>query len=563
MLPGMNGLEICRQLRAKPHYSPILMLTAKAEEIDKIIGLETGADDYLTKPFSVREFISRVKAIFRRVQLIRENLPAGTHRPVLHANGLLIDGEKRKVTVQHTRISLTPKEFDLLYLLLPIPAAATPGKSCCAWCGDMNSTATNTRSTPTSTACGQKLKKTLLIPDASSPPGASATVFKMQTEQPYSGSDSIRHSLYWRISLALLVLFFLLGISFMIITTYPANRYYEETSQKLNARVAMQMLEEVPPFVNGKVNGEALGKIMHSMMAVNPSLEVYLLDTTGRIITYVVLDKKVKLRSVSLSPIRQFLQTEGTRYIRGDNPRNPKRETIFSAAPVRQDGRLLGYVYMVLASEEYETISASLWDSYILRIGTWSFFLVLVAAFAIGLAVLWWLTRNLRKIRSTVRAFEAGDLSARIPVTSRDELAALSQSINRMADTIVQNMEELRQVDTLRKELVANISHDLRTPLSVIHGYVETLSIKQNQLSAADQQKYTDIILRSTDKLKRLVNDLFELSKLEARQVSPQLQVFSVQKLLQDVAGKYQLLAHQKEVGAADRFYASVAAGAG
>ncbi len=121
MLPEKDGLEICRDLRANKITTPILMLTARSEEIDKIIGLETGADDYLTKPFSVREFIARVKAIFRRVDMLKEG---NKETLIVKHNGLIVDQSKRKVTINDERIELTPKEFDLLYLL-----ASNPGKS--------------------------------------------------------------------------------------------------------------------------------------------------------------------------------------------------------------------------------------------------------------------------------------------------------------------------------------------------------------------------------------------------------------------------------------------------
>ncbi|MEQ8927278.1 MAG: response regulator transcription factor [Fulvivirga sp.] len=121
MLPNKDGLEICRDLRAQKIHTPILMLTARSEEIDKIMGLETGADDYLTKPFSVREFIARVKAIFRRVEMSKED---PEEEAVLKVGSLIIDHAKRKVLDGTDRIELTPKEFDLLYLL-----ASNPGKS--------------------------------------------------------------------------------------------------------------------------------------------------------------------------------------------------------------------------------------------------------------------------------------------------------------------------------------------------------------------------------------------------------------------------------------------------
>lgn len=125
MLPNKDGLEICRQLRAKDVFTPILMLTAKAEEIDKVLGLEFGADDYMTKPFSVREFVARVKAIFRRTEMSqnKKNI-LESNDLIMQFGNLTIDLDKRKVSIQEQRIDLSPKEFDLLNLL-----ASKPGKS--------------------------------------------------------------------------------------------------------------------------------------------------------------------------------------------------------------------------------------------------------------------------------------------------------------------------------------------------------------------------------------------------------------------------------------------------
>lgn len=124
MLPGMDGLEVCRKLRAQEIQSPILMLTAKSEEIDKVLGLEIGADDYLTKPFSIREFIARVKAIFRRASMQNQQTVEGAKEEIIHIDELQIDKSKRKVLLKGTRIDLTPKEYDLLLLM-----ANHPGKS--------------------------------------------------------------------------------------------------------------------------------------------------------------------------------------------------------------------------------------------------------------------------------------------------------------------------------------------------------------------------------------------------------------------------------------------------
>ncbi len=124
MLPGVDGLEICRRVRAKETTTPILMLTAKSEEIDKVLGLELGADDYLTKPFSVREFIARVKALFRRVEMFQQKIQPDVPQSLLSFGELEVDLDKRKVSIEGQRIDLSPKEFELLSLL-----ASHPGKS--------------------------------------------------------------------------------------------------------------------------------------------------------------------------------------------------------------------------------------------------------------------------------------------------------------------------------------------------------------------------------------------------------------------------------------------------
>lgn len=119
MLPGMDGLEICRRLRAKSVYTPILMLTSKSSELDRVLGLEMGADDYLTKPFSVMELVARVKAIFRRVEAIQDR--EVKVRQLLTIGDMTIDAERRVVTLHGKPVELTAKEFDLLQHLAHNP----------------------------------------------------------------------------------------------------------------------------------------------------------------------------------------------------------------------------------------------------------------------------------------------------------------------------------------------------------------------------------------------------------------------------------------------------------
>jgi DNA-binding response OmpR family regulator len=112
MLPGMGGLEICQRIRGQDRYTPVLMLTSKSSELDRVLGLEMGADDYLTKPFSVLELTARIKAIFRRVDNLSRD--QGSAKSVIKSGNLHIDIEKRSVRLNGKPVDLTAKEFDLL-----------------------------------------------------------------------------------------------------------------------------------------------------------------------------------------------------------------------------------------------------------------------------------------------------------------------------------------------------------------------------------------------------------------------------------------------------------------
>ncbi|HST52717.1 MAG TPA: response regulator transcription factor [Pyrinomonadaceae bacterium] len=126
MLPKMDGLAVCRELREKAPYIPILMLTAKDDVVDKVLGLEMGADDYITKPFSLRELEARIKSVMRRAR-VAARTEAGEDAPITRGR-LRIDPAKREVTVGDRQVELTPKEFELLRLFASNPGRVFPRK---------------------------------------------------------------------------------------------------------------------------------------------------------------------------------------------------------------------------------------------------------------------------------------------------------------------------------------------------------------------------------------------------------------------------------------------------
>ncbi|MEM9142613.1 MAG: HAMP domain-containing sensor histidine kinase [Bacteroidota bacterium] len=354
--------------------------------------------------------------------------------------------------------------------------------------------------------------------------------------------------------LAFILLILLMGLSYILITGYFANKYYQETTQRLNAEVANHVIKEkfqnASPFLeDGNVNKALFGDLMHDMMAVNQGIEVYLLDKTGHILYSVVLDPTdaKAQKAVSLSPIQSFILSRGEEFILGDDPRNPGAKKIFSAAQFNDKGRE-GYIYIILAGKEFQLVSSNLLGQYFAKLGIGAVLLTTLFTAILGLLSIWFLTKNLRLMTRTVRKFQEGDLEARIQNPEQSDIEVFAKSFNTMADTIVDNMDKMKSVDLLRRELIANVSHDLRTPLAVLKGYIETLQIKGETLSENEKKEYLEITHGNVDKLSKLINQLFEYSKLEAEQVTPVKEPFSITELSHDLIAKFKVLAQKKDL---------------
>jgi len=367
-------------------------------------------------------------------------------------------------------------------------------------------------------------------------------------------SKTLTPKLIIKLWIAFIVLVILMGASYILITNYFANKHNQETTQRLNAEVASHVIDEkfqnASPFLeDGSVNKPLFGDLMHDMMAVNRGIEVYLLDDVGEILYSVVLDpdEQDAAKNVSLEPINAFIDTDGKEFVLGDDPRTPGEQKIFSAAPYSIDGRN-GYIYIVLAGKKFQEVSSTLMGQYFAKLGLGAFLLTMLFVALIGLLAIWFLTKNLRLIIDTVKRFREGDLTARIEDPESSDISIFANSFNEMADTIVGNMDQMQSIDQLRRELIANVSHDLRTPLAVLKGYVETLQIKNDTLSEDEKKEYLNITHDNIDKLSSLINQLFEYSKLEAEQVTPIKEPFSITELSHDLIAKFKVLADKKGI---------------
>ncbi len=355
--------------------------------------------------------------------------------------------------------------------------------------------------------------------------------------------------LYRRISTLFIVVLLLFAAITLYISTQAANKYAVEVNQSLNRDLAANTAVMIKPFlVDGVINEAGIEDLVHSMMVINPSIEVYLLDTRGKILSYVAPEKVVKLEHVTLEPVHSFLDKDHKKIIYGDDPRNPGEKKIFSAAELIQDDRLTGYIYIVLASQEYASAANLVRGSYIMGLSIRSIITILIGSALVGLLALWFIVKKLNRIIRGIQEFRDGDHKTRIEVHSDDDLDQIGIVFNSMADTIEQNIEELKGLENLRKELISNISHDLRTPIASIQGYAETLILKKDNIQQHEQEKYLGVIYKNCDNLQELVTNLFELSKLQANQVSLHREPFSIGEMVHDVANKYRILSQKKGV---------------
>ena len=188
------------------------------------------------------------------------------------------------------------------------------------------------------------------------------------------------------------------------------------------------MVKEVKPYVGGEIQEAAIQDIMHTMMVINPSVEVYLLDKAGKILTYVSPYKEIEIEQVNLAPIKKFIAAKKKPFIKGDDPRFSGMQKVFSAAPIMESDALQGYLYIILASQESASVASELIHCIIPKLGIQLFSLALISALIIGLLAIWFLTKNLRLYSEAVTRFKDGDLEARVCQNAKGDFPILADT---------------------------------------------------------------------------------------------------------------------------------------
>ena len=361
-------------------------------------------------------------------------------------------------------------------------------------------------------------------------------------------------SLYSKLAVALLGLFCLLGISIVILTQVASDMYQQEAVQKLNRDLARQIVAQKILMQDHEINKEGLEEIFDMLMVVNPGIEVYLLDPDGKILAYSAPPGKVKREQVGLGPIKKWFEAGTVFPLTGDDPRNPGRKKVFSVARIPEQGPLEGYLYIILGGELFDSIIQKLKDSYILQLSFWWIAASLLFVLATGLLLFAYLTRRLRRLAGVMDAPDLeqamGSLQSLDDVERKqgDEIDRLAFTFKQLVDRIQTQVEKLKDADTLRRELVTNVSHDLRTPLATLQGYIETLFLKDEKLSPEERRRHLEIAIQHCKRLGELVDALFELSKLDSPEIQVRQEPFNISELAHDVAQKFDLSVKQKQI---------------
>lgn len=358
------------------------------------------------------------------------------------------------------------------------------------------------------------------------------------------------------------------------------DRYMLETSQRLSRDIAAHIVDDLELLRDGAVNDEHLKQLAHDAMVINPNIEVYVLDSLGAILGHALPAESVRATRVDMAPVRRFLSGDHVYPLLGVDPRSDARK-IFSAAPIHAvadgaaadsaaadgaaadrvvaDGANVdpsGYVYVVLRGRLFGSMAERLRGSYV-----WPVALTALGALAATVALLaFLLTRNtvrpLRRLTAelddidldTARDFEG--LREQRPERLR-EVRTLRSALSTMAARLGDQYAELDRADQLRRELISNVSHDLRTPLTTVQGYLETLLLRGDQLTPEERTDQLRRAFKGSERLGDLVGSLFELAKLDAGLDRTNMEECSVAEVAQDVVQELSIAAKQKDIGLA------------
>ncbi|MDJ0751032.1 MAG: HAMP domain-containing sensor histidine kinase [Woeseiaceae bacterium] len=358
-------------------------------------------------------------------------------------------------------------------------------------------------------------------------------------------------SLFAKLSAALLAIVISMGAAFLAVDRFQTRAYYDELSQKLNAPIAMYVTEQRQLIENGVPDLDSLRELSSHAMVINPTAEIYLLDPDGNILGHSLPDDAVSTSRVDLGPVLSLIDGNAPLPLHGDDPRSGLSK-VFSAFPVSSANGLEGYLYVILGGQRYDELAGDIGNSYASRMSAMAIIAIVLFTALVGFLVVRLLTRRLQRLSCEMERVTASGFNSQPDLgqirAGGDEIDALSRAFADMSAQIRSQIEQLKENDRLRRELISNISHDLRTPLSAMQGSIETLIIKGRSMPDAERERYLSMARKHTVRLGTLIGDLFELAKLDSASVTPSVEAFSLAELAQDIAQEFQVECERKNV---------------
>lgn len=360
---------------------------------------------------------------------------------------------------------------------------------------------------------------------------------------------------YQRLSLSIAIVFVLILFGSVLLTAKWQAQVNNQAQQQLHIELAEHLVSDNPLLAQGVRDYDGLENLFHTLMVLGPNFEFYLLDTEGNIITYSAKPGEVVSDKVSLVPIKAMLSGQQVLPILGDDPRDTANGKIFSVAEVNNESGLQGYLYVIMGTKKYQSILYQLeQDKELQQVG-----IILLSGLGVLLASLLILfkffTKPLKNLSDDMEVvchtgFKnlASFTQPSRPRHSRNEVARLGNAFNDMLDHISDQFAEQEKWHRERRMLLADLSHDLRTPLANLMGYMETLALNGDGLDEETKGRYLDISLNNARNLKKLIDQLFELAYLEGGQVKVTNETLPVAELLYDVANKFEFNAGSKGV---------------
>ena len=340
----------------------------------------------------------------------------------------------------------------------------------------------------------------------------------------------LRQTFFWKLSVTFFWVSVMLFLAFFLFFQRFWKHFTDKTDQILNWEIAEEYVRSFAPVLSPAADGDAVEQLIYEASLKTPSHEIYVLDGSGSPLFPTNSSPEHRLVKVPIAPIEEFVRQKAipSNPLYCINPSNPPDGVIFSAAQVRVNEQL-GYLLVVLRSHKFGSTHNMVGDLTAFSAVAFFSAVGLLLSLLLGVSMFYLITRRFSQMTSILREFRSGDFGRRLKVVSQDELGEHADTINQMADQIVASLDAIHARDASRRELVAGVAHDLRTPVAVMQIALESLAQEAPELTGEALQSRLRQILRNCESLDMLVTDLFELSKLGAEDFRPQLATVSVE----------------------------------